>query len=76
MSRGNYHLTIAATPEAPDPEMMSPHRVAVGKRAEKKRMIMTAGPFFLFLLNLTKPKPHVRWFFFSMALKDNYDCIF
>lgn len=37
MSRGNYHLTIATTPEAPRPEMMSPHRMAVGKRGRKRK---------------------------------------
>lgn len=69
MSRGNYHLTIATTPEAPARDDVTPSR---GRRVQGPKKNPTQNNDSR---AFSEPL-RVRWFFFSVALKDNYDCIF
>lgn len=64
MSRGNYHLTIATTPEAPTRDDVTASRGRREGGRKNQHRIMTAGPF----LNLANPKLQVRVAFSSLWL--------
>ena len=75
MSRGNYHLTIATTPEALTEDDVTPSPDG----GESKREIIDKYHQGLFLIS----ENEALWVFFSMAQccggcckQDNYFCIF